>query len=132
MKLVERTQTLKMFVGGSWVDSVSGETFEALSPATGEVIATLPKGNREDARKAVEAADAARPKMASLGLFERAQLLHKVADAMGGRRGDRVLPDRRRRREAARDECHTFDEQGEAGLHPARAARGICRDHALE
>src|SRR5918911_144535 len=88
MKLVERTQTLKMFVGGSWVDSVGGETFEAVSPATGEVIATLPKGTREDARKAVEAADAAREQMAALGLFERAQLLHRIAEAMERRRDD--------------------------------------------
>ncbi|MEA2667597.1 MAG: hypothetical protein QOJ33_531, partial [Chloroflexota bacterium] len=26
MKVVEKTQTLKMFVGGQWVDSESGET----------------------------------------------------------------------------------------------------------
>ena len=36
MKVVEKTQTLKMFVGGRWIASESGETFEARSPATGE------------------------------------------------------------------------------------------------
>lgn len=86
MKVVERTQTLKMFVGGEWIDSRSGETFEAVSPASGEVIATLPKGNREDAAHAVEVAHRARVAMASLGAFDRAALLHRVADAMERRR----------------------------------------------
>jgi succinate-semialdehyde dehydrogenase/glutarate-semialdehyde dehydrogenase len=82
LKVVEKTQTLKMFVGGRWVDSESRETFDALSPATGELIATLPKGNRADAARAVEAAHQARSAMAALGAFERAALLHRVADAM--------------------------------------------------
>jgi acyl-CoA reductase-like NAD-dependent aldehyde dehydrogenase len=86
MKVVEKTQTLKMFVGGRWVDSESGETFEATSPATGEVIARLPKGTRADAVRALEAASAARASMASLGAFERAALLHRVAGIMEARR----------------------------------------------
>ena len=86
MKVVEKTQTLKMFVGGQWVDSESGETFEASSPSTGEVIATLPKGTRADAAHAVETAHRARAAMASLGAFDRAALLHRVAEVMGGRR----------------------------------------------
>jgi succinate-semialdehyde dehydrogenase/glutarate-semialdehyde dehydrogenase len=88
MKVVEKTQTLKMFVGGRWVDSESGETFEAISPATGEVIATLPKGTRADAARAVEAAHQARAAMAGLGAFERAALLHRVAAAMERHRED--------------------------------------------
>jgi acyl-CoA reductase-like NAD-dependent aldehyde dehydrogenase len=82
MKVVEKTQTLKMFVGGRWIDSESGETFEAISPATGEVIATLPKGTRADAARAVEVAHGARAAMAALGAFDRAALLHRVAEAM--------------------------------------------------
>lgn len=88
MKVVDRTQTLKMFVGGTWVDSQSGETFDAVSPATGEVIATLPKGTREDADRAVEAAHRARAAMASLGAFDRAALLHRIAEVMEARRDD--------------------------------------------
>jgi succinate-semialdehyde dehydrogenase/glutarate-semialdehyde dehydrogenase len=85
MKVAENVQTLKMFVGGRWVDAESGETFEAVSPATGEVIASVPKGTRADAVRALEAASAARAPMASLGAFERAALLHRVADIMEAR-----------------------------------------------
>ncbi len=46
----------KNFVGGQWVDSVSGETMEVLNPSTGEVIAEVPRGTAEDVERAVEAA----------------------------------------------------------------------------
>ena len=35
----------KNFVGGEWVDAASGETMEVLNPATGEVIAEVPRGS---------------------------------------------------------------------------------------
>ena len=40
----------EMFVDGSWGPSRSGETYEATSPATGEVIGTVAQGDREDAQ----------------------------------------------------------------------------------
>jgi acyl-CoA reductase-like NAD-dependent aldehyde dehydrogenase len=88
MKVVEKTQILKMYIGGQWVESRNGETFEAISPASGGVIATLPKGNREDAARAIEIAHRARAAMAGLGAFDRAALLHRIADAMERRRED--------------------------------------------
>ena len=56
----------KMFVDGKWVDSESGHTFDAVSPATGETIASVPKGSRADAQRAVVAAHKARRAMADL------------------------------------------------------------------
>ena len=35
----------KQFIGGEFVDSISGETMEVLNPATGEVIAEVPRGH---------------------------------------------------------------------------------------
>src|SRR5439155_796069 len=46
----------KMFVDGEWIDSESGRHFDAVSPATGAVIAQVPEGTRADARQAVDAA----------------------------------------------------------------------------
>jgi succinate-semialdehyde dehydrogenase/glutarate-semialdehyde dehydrogenase len=86
MKVADRTETLKMFIGGEWTASEAGEAFEATSPASGDVIARIPKGTRADASRAVEAAHRARAAMASLGAFERAQLLHRIADTMEVRR----------------------------------------------
>src|SRR5258708_213275 len=76
----------KMFVDGRWTESESGQLFEATSPATGEVIAQVPKGTRADAKRAVEAAHKARSAMAALKGFERSRRLHRIAEAIEKRR----------------------------------------------
>ncbi len=83
-KQVEDAQ-LSMHIGGEWVGSESGDTFERISPATGETLATLPKADREDARAAIDAANQARSRMASMPVFERAALCHAVADVLQSR-----------------------------------------------
>jgi acyl-CoA reductase-like NAD-dependent aldehyde dehydrogenase len=76
---------VSMHIGGEWVDSVTGETFERISPVTGEVLATLPDAEREDARAAIDAANRARSSMASMPVFERAALCHAIADVLRSR-----------------------------------------------
>src|ERR1700688_1335595 len=78
----------KMFVDGKWTESESGALFEATSPATGEVIAQVPKGTRADAKRAVEAAHKARSAMAGLKGFERSKRLHRIAEAIERRRDE--------------------------------------------
>src|SRR3954468_1870717 len=46
----------KMLVNGRWVEAASGKTFETYNPATGEVLATVAEGDREDVDRAVRAA----------------------------------------------------------------------------
>src|SRR3982074_648225 len=83
----------KMFVDGKWTEAERGRLCEATSPATGEVIAQVPKGTRADAERAVEAAHKARSAMAKLKGFERSKRLHKIAEAIERRRDElgRVL-----------------------------------------
>ena len=83
------TPTLQeMFVGGAWKPSASGETFDTTSPATGELIAAVPQGDREDARAAISAARAAADGWARLTAFERAAKMHAVGDLIEARRDD--------------------------------------------
>jgi aldehyde dehydrogenase (NAD+) len=49
-------RTFQNFIGGEWADAAGGETFESLSPATGETIGTFPRSGPEDVDRAVEAA----------------------------------------------------------------------------
>ena len=49
----------KNFVGGEWVESAGGETMEVLNPATGEVIAEVPRSTEADVDRAVAAAEKA-------------------------------------------------------------------------
>jgi acyl-CoA reductase-like NAD-dependent aldehyde dehydrogenase len=77
-----------MFVDGEWCAAASGATFTATSPATGEAIATVPEGDREDARRAIAAANRAFEGWSRLTAFERAARMHAVGDAIEARRDD--------------------------------------------
>jgi succinate-semialdehyde dehydrogenase/glutarate-semialdehyde dehydrogenase len=77
-----------MFVGGAWSGAASGETFSAESPATGEAIGEVPQGSRQDAGRAIAAANEAATRWARSTPFERAALLHRVADEIEKRRDE--------------------------------------------
>jgi succinate-semialdehyde dehydrogenase/glutarate-semialdehyde dehydrogenase len=76
----------QMLVDGAWTGAASGETFSAESPATGETIGEIPQGDRKDARRAIDAANRASDGWARLTAFERAALMHRVADVIERRR----------------------------------------------
>jgi 1-pyrroline dehydrogenase len=72
----------KNFVGGEWVDAVEGGTMEVLNPATGEVIAEVPRGTQADVDRAVEAAKKALPEWFETTPQERSEALLKLAAAI--------------------------------------------------
>src|SRR6266851_6162617 len=71
-----------MFIGGKWVDSVSGKTFATLNPATGEPICQIAEGDKADVDLAVKAARKAFDSgpWSKLNASERGRLLNKLAD----------------------------------------------------
>jgi 1-pyrroline dehydrogenase len=72
----------KNFVGGEWVEAIEGGTMEVLNPATGEVIAEVPRGTQADVDRAVEAAKKALPEWLETTPQERSEALLKLADAI--------------------------------------------------
>jgi len=80
----------KMFIGGEWVDAASGKTFEDMNPYTGEVYAYLAAGKREDAKRAIEAAQAAFPEWANSPPSLRRKVFLKAADIMESRQDELV------------------------------------------
>jgi phenylacetaldehyde dehydrogenase len=72
----------KMLVDGKFVAAASGKTFESFNPATGEVLAHVPAGDREDIDRAVKAARRAFESgpWPALTASERGRLLWKLAD----------------------------------------------------
>jgi succinate-semialdehyde dehydrogenase/glutarate-semialdehyde dehydrogenase len=67
-----RTQA---FVNGKWISASSGETFNVINPATGEIIGAVPDMDRGDVSKAIEAAHAAWPAWRDRTAKERSALL---------------------------------------------------------
>lgn len=77
-----------MYVAGKWTESASESRIEAISPATGEVIGTVPEGTREDVRLAIAAANDAWPGWSALSAFERAAAMERVAEIIEMRRDE--------------------------------------------
>src|SRR6266496_1708292 len=74
----------KMLIGGKWVNAASGKTFPTYNPATGEVLAQIAEGDRQDIDAAVKAARKAFdsgpwPRMTT---SERGRLIWKLADLL--------------------------------------------------
>jgi acyl-CoA reductase-like NAD-dependent aldehyde dehydrogenase len=74
----------KLLIGGKWVASKSGKTFETVNPANEEVLALVAEGDKADVDEAVKAARKAfeEGKWAKLGPHQRARTLFKIADAI--------------------------------------------------
>jgi betaine-aldehyde dehydrogenase len=76
--------SMKHFIGGEWVDSQSGESFDVRNPATGEVVGSVAKGGREDAKRAIDSAREAFKKWSEVPALDRSRTLLKVAEAVRG------------------------------------------------
>src|SRR5258706_8331824 len=76
----------KLLINGKWTDAASGKTFNTPDPATGETLATVAEGDREDINRAVAAARRAfdDPKSAwrRLTASQRGRLIWKLADLL--------------------------------------------------
>jgi phenylacetaldehyde dehydrogenase len=72
----------QMLVDGKWVDAASGKTFPTYNPATGEVLAHVAEGDKEDIDRAVRAARVAfdRGPWRRMTVSERGRLIWKLAD----------------------------------------------------
>lgn len=74
----------KMLVGGEWVDSLSGETFESINPYTGRVWAEVPRAKEADIDAAVYAAREAFDEgpWGRMTGTQRARLMRRLAELM--------------------------------------------------
>lgn len=75
-------EVLKNYIGGEWLESVTGETTASYNPATGEVIGIITRSNEEDVHKAVEAARAAFKKWRLVPAPVRGELLMKIGQGL--------------------------------------------------
>jgi alpha-ketoglutaric semialdehyde dehydrogenase len=70
------------YIGGKWMKSSSGETFDNLNPANDKAIGKFQKSNAQDVKKAVEAAKKAYPAWRDLPAPSRAKYLFKLRDLL--------------------------------------------------
>src|SRR5262245_38528716 len=80
-----RVEPGKLFINGSFVDAVSGATFNTINPATGAVLTSVAEGRAEDIDLAVRAARAAYdsgPWTRKMAAADRARILWKISDLL--------------------------------------------------
>jgi len=72
----------KMLINGKWVEAASGKTFPTYDPSTGEVLARIAEGDREDINRAVKAAREAfdHGPWPRLTASERGRMIWKLGD----------------------------------------------------
>src|SRR5579859_1475550 len=74
----------KLYLGGKWVESVSGKTFKTMNPATGEPLAEVCEASQADVDLAVKSARSAYESglWSKVNAGEKAKILWKIADLM--------------------------------------------------
>ena len=77
-------QPRKMLIDGAWVGAASGRTFPVYNPATGEILATVAEGDKEDIDRAVLAARKAFDEgpWRKMTASQRGRLIWKLADLL--------------------------------------------------
>ena len=70
----------RAFIGGDWCGSTTGEVLAVESPATGEIIGTIPDCSAADARAAIDSASAAFASWRARTAGERAAILERWYD----------------------------------------------------
>ncbi|MBI2678914.1 MAG: aldehyde dehydrogenase family protein [Candidatus Koribacter versatilis] len=78
------SKTAKILIGGKWSEAASGKTFDTYNPATGEVLARVAEGDREDIERAVKAARKAFEvgPWSTMTASERGKLMWRLADLL--------------------------------------------------
>lgn len=72
----------QQYIHGRYVASTSGEHFESINPATGEVIATIEHAGQAELDAAVKSAKEGQKVWAAMSAVERGRILKKAADLL--------------------------------------------------
>ncbi len=74
---------LRLYIDGEWAETE--RQVPLVSPVTGQVVASVPVPTRADVSRAVTAARAAQMKWAEQGAFQRAEMCHRIGEALHSR-----------------------------------------------
>ena len=93
MLLIDDSELLRDrgYIDGSWAAADSGATFPVHDPATGEVLAEVPRMGVSETRRAIEGASAALPAWRARPARERAAYLRAFSDLMLRHRRDLAM-----------------------------------------
>lgn len=79
---------MRMYIDGRWTDALNGDVFSVTNPSTGEALDDVPRGQAEDADRAIQAAHTALPGWRDTAPAGRAAYVRKLAARMRAGRED--------------------------------------------
>ncbi len=82
------TQYERFYIGGEWVEPLSGRRHEVVNPATADPVAMIALGSSEDAERAIAAAKGAFGSFSTTTRGERLDLLASITSAYEKRIGE--------------------------------------------
>ncbi|MBP1995395.1 NAD-dependent succinate-semialdehyde dehydrogenase [Paenibacillus eucommiae] len=78
MSAAETAQQHQLFINGQWTEPSSGQYFDVINPATGEIVGKAAIADDSDVTKAIEASHRVFPEWAAKPAAERARTLRKL------------------------------------------------------
>lgn len=78
----------RFYINGQFVENRSGRWIDVINPATEQRLSQIPEGSREDADRAVDAAQAAQPAWEALPAIERGVWLRKISQGIRQREAE--------------------------------------------
>lgn len=75
----------RLYIGGAYVDATSGETFDTLDPANGELLARVQQASQADIDRAVRSAHEGQREWAALTTMQRSRILRRAVDLLRAR-----------------------------------------------
>ncbi|MBZ0290924.1 MAG: aldehyde dehydrogenase family protein, partial [Anaerolineae bacterium] len=75
-------ELVKNYIGGEWVESRTGETFQSINPATEEVVADVARSGADDVNAAVKAAKEAYKSWRLTPAPRRGEILYRVGQLL--------------------------------------------------
>ncbi|RUS02436.1 betaine-aldehyde dehydrogenase [Pectobacterium polaris] len=81
----------QLYINGTYVDSTGDDTFEAINPANGDIIAHIQSATAADVDRAVSAATAGQKIWAAMTAMERSRILRRAVDILRERNDELAL-----------------------------------------
>ena len=85
MTAVSAPTSAQLFIAGEYSDGSGQERYDVTSPSTGEIVGSFPLPTEADLDRAVAKAHEAKGAWQKLGVFKRAEICHKIGDALEAR-----------------------------------------------
>jgi betaine-aldehyde dehydrogenase len=86
-----RFELQKLYIDGGYVDASGTATFDAINPATGEVLAQVQRATEADVERAVASAEQGQKVWAAMTAMQRSRILRRAVDILRERNDELAL-----------------------------------------